>query len=178
MGMKRMINRPKLIPLYDIVKLYFSEYPSIKFSKIMKIMKKFKKELEKYIDIYLPSWIKGKAEELATQTLNFVKKNKYLLSLEKKSFNYKEYYNILKFKTALHNLNLLSSEMNKIKSTESKAINEQIPKIIGIIGLSILLLWGSYTDKYFCGFINIFLVIAIIFLIIRINDVKKNKNGD
>jgi len=178
MGVIKMINRPKLIHLYDIVRLYFSEYPSIKFSKIKKIIKKFKKELEKYIDIYLPSWIKGKAEELAIQTLNFVKKNKYLLSLENNSFNYREYHNILKFKTALHNLNLLSSEMNKIKSTESKAINEQIPKIIGIIGLSILLLWGSYTDKDLCAFINVFLVIAIMFLTIRINDIKKNKNGD
>lgn len=173
-----MINKSELNSLSDIVKLYFSEYKSIKFSKIKKIIKKFKKELEKYIDIYIPSWIKGKAEEFTTQTLNFVKKNKYLLSLEKNYFNYQEYQNILKFKTALHNLNLLSSEMNKIESTKSKAINEQIPKIVGIIGLSILLLWGSYTDKDLCAFINVFLVIAIIFLTIRINDVKKNKNGD
>ena len=172
-----MSDKSKTIHIRDIVRLCFPKSPSVKFTEINKIIIKYKGELEKYNDITIPLWIKGRARDLANQTLDFVKKNKDVLSYKKSSFNYQEYHNILKFKTALHNLNLLSSEMNKVESTKSKAINEQILKITAIIGFSILLLWGSYADKDFCGLSNICLFAAIIFLIIKIKD-EKNKNGD
>jgi len=173
-----LINKSKLNSLSEIVKLYFSEYPLIKYSKIKEIIKKIKKEPKEYNDITIPLWIKGRARDLANQTLDFVKKNKDVLSYKKNSFNCQEYSNILKFKASLKNLNLLSNEMDKIENIKTTAIKEYILKIIGIIGFSALLLWGSYTDKDFCAFINVCLVIAVIFLIIRMKDVKKIKNGD
>ena len=175
---KKMSNKSKTIHIHDIVRLCFSKSPSVKFTEINKVIIKYKEELNKYNDITIPLWVKGRARDLANKTLDFVKKNKDILSYKKNSFNFQEYSTILKFKTSLKNLNLLSNEINKIKSIESKAINEQILKIVGIIGFSILLLWGSYADKDFCGLINICLVTAIIFLVNRIKDVKKNKNGD
>ena len=162
--MKKMINRPKLIPLYDIVKLYFSEYPSIKFSKIKKIMKKFKKELERYTNLSLPLWIGGRAKELSTHTFDFVEKNKYLLSSDKDFYTYQEYHNLIKFEPALKNLSIIAEQIEEVHSVELKIGREKGNKIIGIIVVALFLFWGCWESFTFWLITNFVLVIYIVFV--------------
>lgn len=164
MGMKKMINRPKLIPLYDIVKLYFSEYPSIKFSKIKKNIKKFKKELERYTDLSLPLWIEGRAKELSNGTIDFLETNRYLLSPDKDFFTYQEYHNLMKFELVSQNLSIMAEQIEEVHSIELKVGREKASKIIGIIVVSLILFWGCCESFILWVITDCVLVIYLFFV--------------
>ena len=101
--------------LKDLIKIYFLEYPTINFSQIKQTIKEYEKAVEKCKSIGLPSWVKGKAKDVSFYTFNFIEGNKHLLSPSKQSFTYQEYQELLKFKPALQNLDILAKEDKKVQ---------------------------------------------------------------
>jgi len=158
----KMINKPELSHLSDIIKLYFSKYSSVEFRQIKKTTKKLKQQIGKYVNLSLPPWIGGRAKELSTHTFDFVEKNKYLLSSDKDFYTYQEYHNLIKFEPALKNLSILTEQIEKVHSTELQAKNEKAFEIVGIIGVGIILFFISYADKSICSLISFGLTIFII----------------
>jgi len=106
---KNMLSR-------DFFKIYFSKYPTIDFTKIEQKVKEINETLKKYPNPTVPSWLEGKAKDIALNTVNFIKNNIHLLTLSKKFYTYQEYQQLLKFKPVLQNLDILAKEDKKVQS--------------------------------------------------------------
>jgi len=165
---KEVINNGSLKKL---VEFYFSKCPTIDFSQVKQMTKKFKKDINRYSNFAVPSWVENRAKTVSVNTLNFIKNNKYLLSPSKKSITYQEYQQLLQFKSAIQNLEILSKETIKINSIKKKKIEGKIIKVIAIFIFSVSL---YFLKMSFTGEIQLIISIAlIIFLVFCM--VKKNK---
>ncbi len=67
----------------------------------------------------------------------------------------------MKFEPALKNLSILTEQIEKVHSAESKAKNEKAFQIVGIIGVGIILFFLSYVGKSVYSLISFGLVILI-----------------
>jgi len=171
--MSEKIIKSTLFP--KLAKLYFLKYPTINFNKIKKITKNFEKKINRYTSSNVPSWLEGRAKDISLKTFSFIKNNKHLLSPSKQSFTYQEYQQLLKFKLALENLDILFKEDKKIQflNLRSKKRNNYrsflfYSSFFAILVTAMLFSISEVENAF--NYIPIFLIIATIsyFLIVSL----------
>ena len=161
-----------------LVKLYFSKYPTIDFTKIKQTTKKFKNDINRYPNLTVPFWVENRAKDVSVSTINFIKNNKSLLSPSKKSFTYQEYQQLSKFKPAIQNIDILNKEICKINSIKRKKIEGRVFKFAAIFIFSISLYFLKTSlprDSQLV--ITIGLVVFLIFCLFNKNSNKKDRKN-
>jgi len=140
---KNMLSR-------DFFKIYFSKYPTIDFTKIEQKVKEINETLKKHPNPTVHSWLEGRAKDISLKTFSFIKNNKHLLSPSKQSFTYQEYQQLLKFKLALENLDILFKEDKRIQFLKLRNNTEKSKRSFNLFLLP------------FC-FFAVFILISIIY---------------
>jgi len=160
-------------PLPKLIKLYFSNTSTIDFAQIEQMTKKFKKDINRYSNFAVPSWLEGRAKDISVNTFNFIKNNKYLLFPSKKFFTYQEYQQLSKLKATMQNIDILNKEVIKINSIKRKKIGGRVFKIaaIFIFSISLYFLKTSLPQDSQLA-ITIGLVVFLIFCLFRKNTKK------
>jgi len=150
--------------LSKLMFLYFLEYPTIDFSQIKRMIKEHEKEIEKFKSFSMPSWLEGKAKDIALTTVNFIKNNIHLLTLSKKFYTYQEYQQLLKFKLALQNLDILAKEDKKVQSMSLRNNKRKTYRtsltLLFIVILTFIIIFTESRNSNTVTYISFFLMVA------------------